>query len=298
MRTFTTLAAIALLFSFLQTQTSADPNLTTATIYDAADAIRASSAPVVASFIIYPNSAVFRALAPNRHGILILDGADDFILDQNHTTIAAIPANGASAGLTRIHSHIKAALTDRSTLFLTDRNWARASIVIVDHDPADAHAFAAAMNDGTQAGDPPDRSTPTLALRKDTALAREAALLSQARGPIRFSTESFGDGTAVYRQLAAHASGAQIIVAASEYRDKPDEQRAVAALAAAGASIRLSTLDEKMLLTNSGVFSGSANASPGVQHQLEWGIVTADPQIRTAVERRWSEIWNDAQPLH
>lgn len=189
--------------------------------------------------------------------------------------------------------HLKAAIVSTGC-YLSDRNWSRTAVVLFDRDPVDY----AAVSDAAK-GSPRSVSHGSdggLALVKEQALALEAQLLAQG---VRLSieSESFSAGNPVYQQLYAHAAGARLIIAATEYRQKASERAAVARLVARGASVRTSGANEKIALAGDGVYVGSANATSGVENQVEWGLVTHDIAIVTLVRNRFEAEWSEGAPV-
>lgn len=196
---------------------------------------------------------------------------------QNAGIVNALASEGADARLVDCDgtapSHLKSARVD-GAVFLDDRNWpddGRDTIVRVDGDAA-------------------------YATRKDEALRREARTIYRAadRGDaVDVETESFGFGR-IYAALkyAALHSKVRLLVCGRDVtaRSRPALDR----LRAAGVEVRAGPDDEKMAVSASEVWIGSANASAGVPEQSDWGMRIFERPVVSAMRARFARNWNDA----
>ncbi len=179
--------------------------------------------------------------------------------------------------------HLKSVVLDHGTngVYLSDRNFARYGIIL--RLPAqDALPVERAVM-----GDPHDAGA--LTVTKGSSLAAEARLIDRARHSVRLSTESFGDGNAVYdalRRALARRVHVTITVARSELRRNRYEQRALARLRRAGARVNTSWTDEKLLLVDRRIgWLGSTNATYGYDDQIDWGYTTTAPALLATIAR-------------
>jgi hypothetical protein len=210
----------------------------------------------------------------------------------NAAGAAALRTAGAQVTLlpsAQVAFHLKAAVCD-GVAYLDDRNWpARGGdTVVADDDPHDVALVRATLAGRAGADD-------ALATRKDTALAREAALIDEARGaPVVLVTESFGGGpiSAALRRHAARGAPTTLVV--DRRRLSPPQRHLLAGLERDGVRVKTSAADEKLLLAGDAVWLGSANASCAYGErgdQTEWGIVSRDPALVARVREtvaRWA----------
>ncbi|HMD02766.1 MAG TPA: hypothetical protein VKG44_07345, partial [Candidatus Baltobacteraceae bacterium] len=169
--------------------------------------------------------------------------------------------------------HVKAAVLD-GALFLDDRNWPQdeADTIVRTTTRADVARVRSALD-----GKP--RSGRSLATRKDAALALEAQTIRSAGADrIECESESFAPSPVSRALLEQARRGARVRLLICE-RDlaggnKRGALTALRALAMAGAEIRLGPAEEKLCVTAAAGWAGSANATAGDAHSLDWGLQT------------------------
>ncbi|HEY0615420.1 MAG TPA: hypothetical protein VGC96_12290, partial [Candidatus Elarobacter sp.] len=129
-----------------------------------------------------------------------------------------------------------------------------------------------------------------LATRKDEALRRETAVVEGAgRTPVIVETERVATSP-LTRALVRHAErGAPTtLVLAPAKRHSHAETRALAALRAAGVTVREGGKNEKLALAGDAAWVGSGNATGATGRnaaQLEWGLTTRIPALVRAIRR-------------
>ncbi len=215
----------------------------------------------------------------------------------NAATVADLRAHGVDAVLsdgTRSEQHLKAAVVD-GRAFLDDRNWTPTDDLVSTSDPADVANVAAAIVGRPQA-------SADLALTKAEAIAREASLIASDRGDrVDCASESFG-ATAVSVALAKRAaSGAHVRLVVSDRalrHASPNERHALARLVGAGVELRAGPATDKLCVTASGTWLGSANAtfSPPPP-MLDWGLTTRDPALAYRARTTFERDWAAARPI-
>ena len=190
--------------------------------------------------------------------------------------------------------HLKAAVVD-SALFLDDRNWPEGGpdTILRTTAPRDVAAARAAISGRT----PRDAD---LALRKDRALAAEARTIAHVRGGrVDCESESFSASPVSRALLAAARRGVhvRVLVAARELHGKGARRELVAlhALRAAGAEVRATRSDEKFCVAGAAAWLGSANASGGEPHAVEWGACTRRAATVSALATRFEAAWRAAR---
>ncbi|MEO6835067.1 MAG: hypothetical protein ABI231_04065 [Candidatus Tumulicola sp.] len=223
---------------------------------------------------------------------------------ENREIVEALARAGVRAELARTGPggadkapvHAKAIVAD-ARVFLDDRNWGPEDLVVCDRDPADVAAVRGAMDGGVRAG-----GSPSFALEKRAALAREAELLSSASpdADVVVESESFGSGNPVYGALdALGKSGVNPRLLVSSRDANVRERRALARLARDGVRVRITRDTEKFAVVDARAWVGSANASPAFAHpdMIDWGLCTQDPAIVAAARDRAETRWNAAKPF-
>jgi hypothetical protein len=214
---------------------------------------------------------------------------------QNEAAARALRACGVRVRLSHAPDaplHLKAAAVD-AALFLDDRNWTGGNDTIVQttsrRDLAAARAAIAGRE--TRLG--------ALALRKDRALAYEARLIRTARGDrVDCESESFS-ASPVFRALlgaARRGRHVRLLVAAHEVRGGGGrhERAALRALVDAGVEVRACGSDEKFCVTADGAWLGSANATGGEPHTVDWGRRTRSAAIVATLARHFEASWRAA----
>jgi phosphatidylserine/phosphatidylglycerophosphate/cardiolipin synthase-like enzyme len=218
---------------------------------------------------------------------------------QNVETAAALGGHGVRVEMRadrRAPLHMKAAVVD-GTAYLDERNWgsADAAIVVTDR-PADVALVRDAFAGRSGATD-------SFATRKDAALELEADVIEHAPPgvPIRFASESFGPGP-VATALEERARGGEdvrVIVDRLEARESAGarERSELGKLRAAGAQIRVADRPAKECLAGDDAWVGSANATAGNPHTLDWGMRTAEPALLAALAAEFERAWQHARPV-
>jgi phosphatidylserine/phosphatidylglycerophosphate/cardiolipin synthase-like enzyme len=217
----------------------------------------------------------------------------------NHRTVRELRRHGVSAHLTRRGEpplHLKAAVVDGQA-FLDDRNWPSKGddTIVTTSAPRDLKRIGDAL-----AGEP-DSADAALALHKGYALQLEADTIdaAPAGSTVDCESETFGAST-VARALARRALRGErvhLLVTRKKLAGNPAERRTLAELRAAGVEIRLTDADEKVALTASGGWVGSANATSASPEMLDWGARTCDPNVLATLRGRFEVRWDPATPL-
>ncbi|MFN2529105.1 MAG: phosphatidylserine/phosphatidylglycerophosphate/cardiolipin synthase family protein [Candidatus Baltobacteraceae bacterium] len=216
---------------------------------------------------------------------------------ENVEAVRALHASGADAhvvdGDGRRPLHLKAALVDNE-LFLDDRNWPDdgRDTIIRDTDPRDIRTFTEAIA-GTPQNDAP------LATVKDAALQREANVIyraAKALQPVDVQSESFGFGRiyAALKTLAQKHVPVRLLVAERDLN--ANCASALQHLMAQGVTVRLSESDEKMAVARDTGWIGSANATMGIENQIDWGLDIFDRSVIANMHERFEENWAAAKP--
>lgn len=253
---------------------------------------------ILSAYVLSPRgrmaAALRRAASHGAHVHVVLDGvAQGSVFGENLRHAASLRADGIRVDLTRLPLHAKAAVVD-STVYLTDRNWAsnsRSEIVLRDDDAGDKAIVLRAMLG--QSGGNAHFST-----RKRDALALEAQAIAQSQAVgIDVETEAYTVGTSVEAEMlrsAAAGHHVRFLVAVREYAHSGREQRALARLRQHGIDARVTRASEKMAVSGSVAWVGSANATPGVPDQIDWGMRL--PQgLAATVESAFARNWNRAR---
>lgn len=199
----------------------------------------------------------------------------------NRRTAGELRRAGVHVRFARRPFHLKAAVIDGAA-FLDDRNWASGgcSTVVTDEDPRDVAAVRAAL----RGGDAPESD---LALRKDVALAREAALIAAAGDrPVVVASEAFSAGIVADVVAARARAGKPTTLVVNAETVDAREARLLRALRRDGVTVRTSVAREKYVLAGDAAWVGSANATGGAGDQVEWGAVVRDPALVASLRRR------------
>jgi len=196
----------------------------------------------------------------------------------NARALARLRAAGARTCESAGAFHAKLARVD-GALYLDDRNWSVRGDTIL-RVPASSSAAVTSS--------------------KRAALAAEARLLARARRGerVEISSESFGFASPLYsllRNLAARGVQVHLCVARSELQPGGVEDRALARLAAAGASVRLGDSREKFAILGKRVWIGSANATYAAPGACDWGLQTGVASVRSQLQARFAETWAHAR---
>jgi hypothetical protein len=182
----------------------------------------------------------------------------------------------------RVPFHLKAAVAD-GVAFLDDRNWTRRGpeLVLADDAPSDVAIVRDALRGRGGAND-------VLATRKDAALARELRLVQAAgRAPLTVETEYVAPSP-MTTALAARAQLGEptTLVVSAKSPASTRERRTIARLRAAGVDVRRGGVNEKLALAGDTAWIGSCSATGAwgrTARQLEWGLLTRDPAMVSAV---------------
>jgi nucleotide-binding universal stress UspA family protein len=208
----------------------------------------------------------------------------------NAEAASALRAAGARVTLLPSRTtpfHLKAAVCD-GVAYLDDRNWTQrgAEIVVADDAPPDVALVRDALRGRGGFDD-------TLATRKDEALRREAQLVARAgRAPLTIETEHVATSP-LTRALEERARGgaATTVVVGGSHRSRR-EAAVVRALRASGVRVRTGGSNEKLALSGRSAWIGSSSATGASgrnARQLEWGLLTRDgglvSAVRAALER-------------
>ena len=276
-------------------------------------ALQHASAASLSAYILRPGSVEDALLDAARRGARITvrlegqpyDDAQGTLLAGNRTAVETLRAAGADAKLVDESAssgaalHAKMLVTD-DALYLDDRNWAGdgEETVVRDTFPQDRSMAQTAI-----AGDagPP---SPFFATRKHDALASEARLLRSARSDedVIVESESFGAYNAAYYaldDLARDGGKPRVLVAGRELKSNAKELASLQTLVRDGASVRVTTADEKFTIAGARGWIGSANLSAAFDRpdQIDWSVRTDDPGIVAHERAAFETRWQNAQPL-
>jgi phosphatidylserine/phosphatidylglycerophosphate/cardiolipin synthase-like enzyme len=218
--------------------------------------------------------------------------------EQNAASARALRERGVAVRLSHDADaplHLKAAVVDRA-LFLDDRNWPASGPDTILRTTAKRDVAAARE---VIAGRPAPPAP--LALRKDRALAAEARVIGATRGDrIDCESESFSASVVSRALVAAARTGKHVRVLVAEREVRAGGRRELAALRAlraAGAEVRTVPSDEKLCITADGAWAGSANASGGAPHTVDWGLSTHRTSLVAALEARFESSWRAGAPV-
>ncbi|MDQ6930432.1 MAG: phospholipase D-like domain-containing protein [Candidatus Eremiobacteraeota bacterium] len=260
---------------------------------------------VFTAYVLGPGrirTALQRAAAAGARVVVRLEGrpyadSSGALQRLNADTAASLRAQGADASLCAVDGaplHLKSAVIDGAEVFLDDRNWPGdgRDTIVRDTDARDVRAVESALRHRSQ-------MHAALATRKGEALALETGTIHAAGDRaerIDVQTESFGYGrvyTALLNDADAHLR-VRLMVA---QRDLSARARsALDKLSARGVTVRISQNDEKMAVTADEAWLGSANATGGVEDQLDWGLRISEPGIISALQSRFNASWKRAVP--
>jgi hypothetical protein len=273
-------------------------------------AIAGASSVALSAYALGRENPVVRALesAADRGARVhvVLDGApigssrtgDDGIAQTNAATAADLRRHGVDVRLTDAAAaaqHLKAAVVD-DRAFLDDRNWTPEDDLIETADASDVACVAAAI-DGRPA------STADLAMTKAEAIAREAQTIVAGSGDcVDCASESFGASVVSVALARRAAAGAHVRLVVSDraLRHASDNERhALAKLAAAGVEIRAGASTDKLCVSGTSAWLGSANAtfSPPPP-MLDWGLSTSDPALVERASSTFARDWEAARALN
>lgn len=285
-------------------------------VADVVDRVADAKSVIIATYELSPRSTLLRAIAAaaarGAHVDVVLSGsafgAARVANESSMQLLAGDPQRCArtqhSRAMCRVWysagaDHLKIAIVDQGrgpAVFLSDRNFAsqsRAELVIRDEIAKDRPILERAIYGIAGSDD-------HLWTTKGTALKAEATIIRQRRTrSLSIATESFGSSSLVYRAIFDRARAGdhvRLIVARLEYSRSIAERRAVAALEAAGVTVRVGG-DEKMAVDGPAVWIGSANASgagrngAGSADQLDWGMAFISDALAQHVQRQFDADW-------
>jgi hypothetical protein len=225
------------------------------------------------------------------HVALVLTGDGmGYALSANRS-IAACATNSPDAGachgsrlpfkvlLTNEPLHMKCAVVDGSTVYVSDENFSSRGLVLQLPGRYGLAVERAAL------GDPHDDGS--LTVTKGSSLAAEAALIDGAKQSVTLTTESFGANNPVYDALQrAVARHVRVRIGVN---GREAHQDAIASFPLN--TVTELTTDEKLaLIDNSRAWIGSSNANQGVMGQVDFGYSTTDPQLVQQIAERIGEL--------
>ena len=237
--------------------------------------------------------ALLAAAARGAKVVVRLDGSpyrdtDGRLKALNDRVIALLRKAGADASEVDGSSHaqpmhLKGVVIDGNKLYLDDRNFARASTVLLDTAHRDVTAVEAVI-EGTKIS-----PRPGLALQKVAALQLETHLIDHARRgeSLYVATEAIGVSSVTRALENAALRGVCVHLAVSEMEVKSNvyDRRAIAQLAADGVHVRASSVSEKYAVLGARAWIGSANATPGRNEQTDWGLQTSATDVVAHLKR-------------
>ncbi|MDQ2679879.1 MAG: phospholipase D-like domain-containing protein [Candidatus Eremiobacteraeota bacterium] len=226
------------------------------------------------------------------------------LLRDNQAAVNALAQFGADARLQDASDadgqaplHMKAAIVD-GVAFLDDRNWPADGddFIVRDAFATDASAVLNALRGRKST------HNPCFWTDKADALAAEARLLygSAHAKNVDVESESFGYSRRVYgaiKFLATQHVPVRLLVNARDLKANPREAQALERLRQDGVEVRVCDLDEKMALSGQRAWLGSANATFGVDDQLDWGLRTNAPDVVQTLHRRFEQNWSTGVAL-
>jgi len=214
----------------------------------------------------------------------------------NRSTLRELRRHGVAANLTRPGDaplHLKAAFVD-GQVFLDDRNWPNDGddTIVTTRAPRELKSIEGALE-----GEP-EPAGAELALHKGPALELEARTIdaAPAGATIRCESETFGYSqvSSALKRRALQGERVELLVTRKNPESSPAEARALSTLQAAGVEVKLTRSDEKVALTGSAGWVGSANATWASPEMLDWGARIRDPRALAVLERRFDARWERA----
>lgn len=231
-----------------------------------------------------------------------VDTPDHQLAQANAKAVDQLNAHGAHAKLWNEYyrrfdpraMHMKAAIVDGSSVFLDDRNWPDdgADMILRDTSAADITAVERAIFGKRGPGD-------RVQTKKEDALKDEAALLNDYRGKteVTVQSESFGASPAARALKGLANARVPVRLIVSERDLKMNEQTLLKDLQGAGAQVRVGDSDEKMAIAGPNGWIGSANATTGVNEQIDWGIPISEPEILATMRQHFERNWEASKPF-
>ena len=252
---------------------------------------------MLSAYLLPPGSILDAVLAAARRGAAVtvrLEGApyrdkDGRLKALNDATVAKLRATGADAeevdsvAASGQPMHLKAIVIDGRSSFFDDRNFARGGLLIADTSAADARAVVARTLGSAM---PSHR----IALCKAAALGEEVDLIdSSRRGEIlRVGSEAIGncEVTQSLEDAAARGVDVHLRVCRSLVTSNLYDRREVARLQDAGIDVQVCSNHAKYALLENRAWIGSANATPGLARQSDWGVVVRSTAMIAQLRRR------------
>jgi phosphatidylserine/phosphatidylglycerophosphate/cardiolipin synthase-like enzyme len=254
---------------------------------------------------LLPRGAIFDALAAaarrGAHVAVRLEGrpyydATGGVRRSNESVARELSNDGADARVVdedgeQSQLHAKAVAVD-GALYLDDVNFSSGGkgTILRDGSRVDAASLHDVVAGRTE------HSSRNVTLRKERALAMEAALIEKAsrRDDVIVESESVGSGNLVYSRLErlGLAGRAPRLLISREALSRK-ELRLVHRLGRDGVCVRVCSSNEKFALAGRRAWIGSANATSAyyTPDQLDWGARTRSRaivrQLRARFEARW-----------
>jgi phosphatidylserine/phosphatidylglycerophosphate/cardiolipin synthase-like enzyme len=185
------LVAVVLAFLLLPSRLSAEQTVQIVNIGDLIRSVGEAHTITISAYTMSPRSRIGRALiAAAARGAavsIVLDGNGLASANRSNANSAKMYRGyGARVRLTSYKLHMKAAIFDGNTIFVSDRNWSNSGHSLILQLPS----IARIQVERAILGEP--STSANFATRKADALALETALLSRQHSPtVLVSTESF-----------------------------------------------------------------------------------------------------------
>lgn len=292
-------AAVGFALLVLPSVAPADPvSVSITSVPAVAEAVARAHDVILSAYVLSPYGRMTRALGDAaRRGArvhLVLDGAvEGSIAASNQATARKLREEGVRVDFTAWPLHAKIAVVD-GLLYLTDRNWASrgvAELVIRDDETADKPIALRAVLGTPGTND-------HFSTRKHEALALEARMIRESSlSGIEVETEAFSPGTeveAAIRQSAERGGEVRFLVDEREYRQSSRERGEITRLMAAGVQVRVGRVSEKLAIAGGQAWVGSANMTPGVPDQIDWGLRMPE-SLTQVIATQFDHNWREAQ---
>jgi hypothetical protein len=214
----------------------------------------------------------------------------------NRSTMRELRRHGVAAQVTRPGDaplHLKAAFVD-SQVFLDDRNWPNNGddTIVTTRAPRELKSIDGALKGESE----PARAE--LTLHKGRALELEARMIdaAPAGSTIRCESETFGYSQVcgALKRRALQGERVELLVTRKKPEGNPAEARALSDLQAAGVDVKVTRSDEKIALTGTAGWVGSANATWASPEMLDWGVRIRDARTLAVLERQFDARWEHA----
>jgi phosphatidylserine/phosphatidylglycerophosphate/cardiolipin synthase-like enzyme len=221
----------------------------------------------------------------------------------NRAAVAALEKAGAHVKLVHLNDndgpamHIKAAVCDGAA-FLDDCNWTRGRDAIVRDD---TRSHVRAVRDAIL-GRTAARAGHLSLTKIDSLRAEAVALRTRPSREVDVETEYLGASTQVssvlHALLAKHVR-CRVLVSERAFNESSNTAAQARKLAQAGADVRVVAASDKLAVSGSHAWIGSANATspfprPG---DLEWSLSSTDPHLVHALRARFMAHWRQARAI-